>query len=113
MAAIAIGLVISTATPSYAQAVRSWGVGTTACEEFNSDQGKRSAALDWSAGFISALNIWLTYDTDRTTDLMPNADVAELERRLTDYCRVHPVETVADALTEITLRTIDKTTPNP
>lgn len=111
LASIAFCVVIVDSTPSPAQAPRTWGAGTTACEAFISYNDKRSQALDWGEGFITALNFWFTYGSEGSVDLMPDNDALEFERQLVAYCRLNPSKTINDGVVEIALKMMEKNAP--
>lgn len=114
-AAIVTGLVIAATVtyPASAKVVRTWGGGNTVCEDFLNDADMRSYSVEWSLGFVAALNLWFTSGTKRSVDFMSDMTTDDLESRLDSYCRENGLKTVYSGMTEIMFELMEKNAPKP
>jgi len=96
---VALFLMGAGAAPAvHADEVTTYGAGLKSCMAYLDDRQQQNtdemAFVEWLSGYVSGVNA----TSNHTHNILGDSNLREAVYRLGDYCRVHPVTSVAVAL---------------
>jgi hypothetical protein len=92
------------ATAARATAVTTYGTGLQSCGAYLNDREQQNADevafVDWLSGYLSGVNA----TSSHTNNILGNTNLKVAVDWLGNYCRAHPLTTVAEALGVLLIR---------